>query len=399
VYENHGTLDVIVGGMYGSESKGRVASQVGNLRRAQGATGVIGIRVAGPNAGHVVYNHFTGERWALRQIPVVAVTDPNALLVIAAGSEIDRDVLLGEIDGLEASGIPVRRRLLVHNEATMIDEVHKSQEAGLVGRIGSTGKGIGAARADRLLRLADRAVDDRAWFEEHRIKLSSMLNLAAGLNADGLAVIVEAAQGYGLGLHSGFYPYVTSSDCRAIDALAMAGVNPWQWRRSDFTIHVVIRPNPIRVAGNSGPMIGETTWEELGLPVEHTTVTQKVRRVGTWDPVLVQEAVAANGGGAFTNGARHGRVLLAMAMADHVMPGLAGANHWSQVPEEDQEQLVNWMIMVARQGGALVGNIGTGPDSAFWLAGDPEADEADAMLAAMRAWINSVGQPEPALTD
>jgi len=64
---------------------------------------------------------------------------------------------------------------------------------------------------------------------------------------------------------------------------------------------MVIRCHPIRVAGDSGGLLGETTWEtiaaEAGLPLdyrEYTTVTGKVRRVGRFDPGLVRRAIAAN---------------------------------------------------------------------------------------------------------
>lgn len=78
---------------------------------------------------------------------------------------------------------------------------------------------------------------------------------------------------------------------------------------------VVARVYPIRVAGNSGPMKGETTWEALGLEPEKTTVTQKIRRVGAWDADLVRRAVQANGG--------EKSVRVVITMLDQVIPELA----------------------------------------------------------------------------
>jgi adenylosuccinate synthase len=64
---------------------------------------------------------------------------------------------------------------------------------------------------------------------------------------------------------------------------------------------LVLRAHPIRVAGNSGPLLGETTWaavaKQAGLPEgyqELTTATRKVRRVGTFNPEIVKRAIAAN---------------------------------------------------------------------------------------------------------
>ena len=89
-------IQVVVGGQYGSEGKGAVAGYLAGLE-----TDPLCIRVAGPNAGHSVVHPGTGKKYALRQVPVGAVTNPDALLAIAAGSEIDPYVLSEEIAWLE----------------------------------------------------------------------------------------------------------------------------------------------------------------------------------------------------------------------------------------------------------------------------------------------------------
>jgi len=64
-------------------------------------------------------------------------------------------------------------------------------------------------------------------------------------------------------------------------------VNPW----------LVLRTYPIRIAGNSGGLPCEISWEALQarhgshIPVEQTTVTKKVRRVGEFDYDLAREAL------------------------------------------------------------------------------------------------------------
>jgi adenylosuccinate synthase len=118
-------------------------------------------------------------------------------------------------------------------------------------------------------------------------------------------------------LHTRFYPQVTSSDCRAIDFLAMAGLSPWAEYVSGFEVWLVARTYPIRVAGNSGPLYRETDWRSLGLAPEVTTVTNRIRRVGFWDQDLVAEAILANGGPA-------PNVNLALTMLDYLVPEIAG---------------------------------------------------------------------------
>jgi adenylosuccinate synthase len=297
-----GTLHVVVGGQYGSEAKGHVT---GYLAKHEN-TGAV-VRVAGPNAGHTAYDD-QGRRWALRQVPIAAVTNLECELLISAGSEIDPLVLREEVEALETAGIPVVDRLLIDPTATVIEEKHRTAEgdAGLTRNIGSTGKGIGAARSDRIMRTA------RVWGDGDLIPhLMSPVDVAMAIRAHlhrQNDVIIEGTQGYGLGLHAHDYPWCTSSDCRAIDFLAMVGISPWTDvpgtpydHPIELAIWPVFRTYPIRVAGNSGPLYMETSWEELAertgghIQPEQTTVTGKTRRVGEWDPGLARAAMVANG--------------------------------------------------------------------------------------------------------
>lgn len=332
-----GHLSVIVGAQFGSEGKGAIAAALTNLDTAV-------VRVAGPNAGHTAVD-VQGRTWALRQVPVGAVVGQGPV-IIAAGSEVDLDVLHQEVDSLDAAGHEVSRRLAVDSQATVIEPRHKAAEAALVGAVGSTGKGIGAARADRLMRQASTYGEGRRWSHP------ATADLMNEYLARGGHVLIEGTQGYGLGLHAGHYPQCTSSDTRAIDMLAMAGISPWCESVTDFEVVVVARTNPIRVAGNSGPLKGETTWDELGLPTERTTVTKKVRRVGTWDPDLVRSAVTANG--------RGGHVWVALTMFDHEFPELAGRTCGPIGPEATE-----WVRRAESQAGAPIRLLGTGP--ATWI--------------------------------
>lgn len=321
-------LQVIVGGQFGSEAKGHIAGFL-----AAEAKRPVCIRVAGPNAGHSVVNPATGTKHALRQIPVGAVTNPRAILAIAAGSEVDLQVLVDEIHRLEADGVKVRDRLYIDPAATLLEQRHIDREGvrGITARIGSTGKGIGAARADRIMREAltvgDKAAAITLIGTQQVSDYANVWSPNALIRDDETDLVqVEGTQGYGLGLHTDFYPQVTSSDCTALDFLAMARINPWEYQPQDLSIWVVYRPHPIRVAGNSGPLLRETTWAKLGLPEEETTVTRKIRRVGHWDGALAQMAFRANGG-------LNGPVLVALTMADQIDPALAGSTNRADLHE------------------------------------------------------------------
>lgn len=347
----------VVGGQFGSEGKGAV---VGQLAAAMLDRHDLCVRVAGPNAGHTVYDG-QGRRWALRQVPAAAPVS-DCRLIIAAGSEIDPEVLLDEVRALDEAGHRVSERLWIHPAGTMIAQQHKDIErkVGLTGRIGSTGKGIGAARAARIMRDADLAANYTFALHsgppDDREEYGYLRKLEWGEYPWGLDVsqsryvMVEGTQGYGLGLHTDFYPKVTSSDCRAIDFLAMAGIPALNQRH---LVVVVVRPYPIRVAGDSGPLFGETTWDALGLDQEKTTVTGKVRRVGVWDPGLVASAVQANGGAKV--------VRLALMMLDHVFPMIAGATTHAQLREHSEVDA--YIKQIEADAGAPVWLVGTGPQT------------------------------------
>lgn len=360
----YGKLSVVVGGQYGSEAKGHVAGWLAREDNNLVADGkllhkkVVGIRTGGPNAGHTAYDP-EGRKWALRQIPVVGVTNYDAQLVIAAGSEVDPEVLRGEIVALEASGIPVKARLIIDGSATLLEPRHRDAEAadGLVGRIGSTGKGIGAARSDRIMRraLTIQQVADTEWFDDLLVRDTAPIVNA--LIRQGWHAIIEGTQGYGLGLHGKHYPQCTAADVRAIDLLSAVGISPWSLPIPMGMPHVwvVLRVYPIRVAGNSGSLSGETSWADLGLPEEYTTVTQKVRRVGDWDSELAFEAVYANGG-SFAN--------IALTMVDQKIPAVAGASTWKEIRERGAEAEVRELLaQVQNDVDGVVRLIGTGPNT------------------------------------
>lgn len=336
-------LQIVVGGQYGSEGKGAVAGYLSHTARP-----FVGVRVAGPNAGHTVYGRGpNGEEsyaWRLRTVPVNAVTNPDSDIVIAAGSEIDVPVLEQELTDLDKAGYEASARLLIDGQATVLEERHHDLETidKMHERLGSTGKGIGAARADRILRKA------QIWSNTGHIAADTGKILNDAL-CDGATVCIEGTQGYALGLHAGRYPYCTSSDTRAIDFAAMAGVMPWADHVEEFEVYVVLRTYPIRVAGNSGPMNDETSWEELGFEPELTTVTKKVRRVAHWDPELAAEAVAGNGGSPV--------VRIALTMFDYEFPEIAGHTD----PTELSFEMLDYIRAVEAQAGASVQLIGTGP--------------------------------------
>lgn len=350
-------IQIVSGAQFGSEAKGHVTQQL--IKRSPRQY-IANVRVGGPNAGHTAYTE-NGEKFAFRQLPVGAIT-AGVTPVIAQGSEIDLPVLLAEMqqrrEWIDRAGMdPVNYpTVLVDSEATLLTDHHKSAEsqAQMVNRIGSTGKGIGAARADRLMRTAPRVRDH--YEVVMRLQYEGVLVVQTAPLLRGLprqaVVIIEGTQGYGLGLHAGHYPQCTSGDCTAIDFLAQVGLSPFGHEVEPW---IVARMFPIRVAGNSGPLYRETSWAELGLPEERTTVTQKVRRVGHWDDDLFMQAVEANGGS--------DEVRVALTMIDQRWPEARGATTIEALPRE----CLDWIGNLYHKTNARIDVVTTSPTTCVWL--------------------------------
>lgn len=287
-------VSIVVGGQFGSEGKGKVSLE---LVRMATERRIAVVRVGGPNSGHTAYDR-AGQKFALRQLPAGAV-DRNVDVVFPAGSFIDVDVLQSEIELLDYP----RDRIFISPYANVITPEQKAweQEAGLVSGIGSTGSGVGAAVMATVARDASNFPlrrHDAAHCEplEHYLSDTTLL-MRQWLNARA-RVIIEGTQGFGLSLYDGgFWPKATSRATTAAAALAETGLSPMDVDE----VALVIRSYPIRVAGNSGPLPGETSWEQISDSMEtandireFTTVTKKLRRVGQFDASLVQAAILSN---------------------------------------------------------------------------------------------------------
>ncbi len=280
-------VTVVVGGQFGSEGKGKVAHEFAKMQSAS-----IAVRVGGANSGHTVVEP-DGKTHVFRHLPSASIV-PGVISVIGPGAYIDAEVLVSEIEryGIEPG------KLVIHPNAVLISNAHKEIErsTGLTSRIGSTGSGTGAAVIGRISREAGLE------FAEHDPRLEKFVGdtqqLMRNRLKNGERIVVEGTQGFGLSLlHSHYYPHITSRDTTAAGFISEAGLSPLDVD----DIVMVIRAFPIRVAGNSGPLPLETTWEELSersdspFPLsEKTTVTQKVRRVADFSPNIVAQAIAVN---------------------------------------------------------------------------------------------------------
>ncbi len=270
----------VVDGQYGSTGKGLVAGMLAELFHDMVDRVTTN---AGPNSGHTSY--FGDEKIVLQQLPTFSVVARKMKSYIPTyingGAVIDVDILNREATEYNLSP-------MIHPAAAVIDDADgDGEKAGLTEKIGSTGKGVGAALSRKVARSGHSVAQGSMRLREQMCELGQMPNIASDV------VFCEVSQGYSLGINAGFYPYCTSRDCTVAQALNDAQMHPSDYRDSIM----VVRTYPIRVAGNSGPHYHdqeEITWADLGQTPEITTVTKKVRRIFTWSNQQFRDAVRAN---------------------------------------------------------------------------------------------------------
>lgn len=283
IRDDGGRVTVVGGMQIGSEGKGKITTYLAPIMS-------MGVRVGGPNAGHTGY--WNGMRFVMHQLPCTWV-NPVAQLVLGVGAIISLPVLLKEIAFIEAHMPGVRSRLFVDENAHVItpEHVRRESKTNLAKRIGSTsataGQGIGAARAAKVMReescLRAFQVPELRPF---CVDTARMVNKALD---DGQYVLLEGTQGFKLSIEHGEFPFVTSCDTTVAALAASVGISLHAFQ---CDIIGVTRTYPIRVAGNSGPFGAdseELSWSEVACRAgstesitERTTVTQNVRRVGTF---------------------------------------------------------------------------------------------------------------------
>ena len=311
-------VDILVGGQWGSEGKGHVASYLAPEYDVL-------VRVGGPNAGHQVYRKNGPTTYY--QLPS-GTQECEALIVIGPGAVISVDTLQKEL----ASSPSAATRLRIDPQAMVIEITDVKRENSALRDIGSTKQGVGYATSRKILRTAAnppvRLARDVPELEPYLTKASEVLKQAF---RKGHRIFLEGTQGTGLSLHHGAYPYVTSRDTTASGCLAEAGIAPSRVRRTIM----VVRSYPIRVGGaeNSGPMGLKLSYEELARrsghsarvlrATERTSTTNRPRRIAEFNWTLLRESAAING-----------PTDIALSFTDYICKGNENARRFEQLTSE-----------------------------------------------------------------
>jgi len=319
-------VTILVGSQWGDEGKGKIVDILSDrydiVARYQG----------GANAGHTVI--IGDKKFILHLIPS-GILRENIICVIGNGVVIDPKALLDEIKILEDSGINIKGRLLISQNAHLIMPYHKIldsiSESGS-SKIGTTGRGIGPCYIDKFARKGIKIVDllDKNILEEkikcnleeknnilskiynhdelnvqeiideylefdksidqYIIDVPSYLNQAI---SDEKSILLEGAQGTMLDIDHGTYPFVTSSHPTSGGACTGTGIPPTKITSiigivKAYTTRVGLGPFPTELLGNEGEKLREEG-------AEYGATTGRPRRCGWFDSYLLNYSRQING--------------------------------------------------------------------------------------------------------
>jgi adenylosuccinate synthase len=324
------TVVAVIGAQWGDEGKGHIVDIL--AARAQTVVRYSG----GNNAGHTVVNrHGT---FKLHLVPA-GIFEPNTHNIVGNGTVIDPKSFIAELDGLSARNIPIGH-LYISDRAHVVMPYHVLQDRldeALRGdsKIGTTGRGIGPAYADKMARIGVRVADlldpellhvrltqilhiknrlltgyygvepldlDRmhaeyvAYGQRLAPYICDIYPIVQAAIAERQAILLEGAQGVMLDIDHGTYPYVTSSAPGIAGACQGAGVAP---QHIDHVLGV-FKAYTTRVGGGPFPSevdgVAADALRQMGKPwAEVGTTTGRLRRVGWFDAVAARYVTRLNG--------------------------------------------------------------------------------------------------------
>ena len=321
------TAIALLGAQWGDEGKGKATDLLGEkvdyVVRYQG----------GNNAGHTVV--IGDQKYALHLLPS-GILSPGVIPVIGNGVVIDPSVLFEEIKGLNERGIDTSQ-LRISTNAHLITPYHRtidkvSERFLGKSKIGTTGRGIGPAYADKINRIGIRIQDlfdpsilkqkvegalrDKNQilikvFNRRGLEIDEVVNEYLGyaellkpfvtdtsllLNQaldQGKNILLEGSQGTLLDVDHGTYPFVTSSNPTAGGACTGSGIGPTRISRvigivKAYTTRVGSGPFPTELFDEDGEKL-RSIGGEVGV------TTGRARRCGWYDALIARYAVRVNG--------------------------------------------------------------------------------------------------------
>jgi adenylosuccinate synthase len=319
---------VVIGTQWGDEGKGKIVDWLTDHAR-----GVVRFQ-GGHNAGHTLV--IGGKQTVLHLIPS-GILRNNVACYIGNGVVVSPQALLEEVDMLEKAGVDVQGRLRISEACPLILPCHVALDSARetargLGKIGTTGRGIGPAYEDKIARRAVRlqdlfhrdrfaaklgemldyhnfvlknyfhapavdfqqTVDDTLSLAERiRPMMADVPRLLFEANRAGSNLLFEGAQGTLLDIDHGTYPFVTSSNCIAGAATTGSGIGPQMLHyvlgiTKAYTTRVGAGPFPTELVDDVGRHLAKR-GNEFG------ATTGRPRRCGWFDAAALKRSIQING--------------------------------------------------------------------------------------------------------
>jgi len=197
--------DIIVDLQYGDCGKGKVAHFLSKTKKYTHVLRYNG----GANAGHTIFHK--GEKFITQQIPAGVFFGIKS--VVGSGCVLNPEQFFREIKMLEDGGVDTKGKIFIAENAHIITPAHKSEDKAQGKKIGTTGSGNGPAYRDKYGRTGVRA-SEIPGLKPYLINLYT-----EWYSGKDVQILAEGAQGFGLDIDWGDYPYVTSSHCTTASAL------------------------------------------------------------------------------------------------------------------------------------------------------------------------------------
>jgi len=318
----------VIGSQWGDEGKGKIvdwlSAKADVIVRFQG----------GHNAGHTLVVDKT--TYKLKLLPS-GIVRKNKISIIGNGVVIDPWALLDEIKQIEKLGIKItNKNLYIAENAILILPLHREldgirEDAKNTDKIGTTRRGIGPAYEDKIGRRGIRVMDlaskenlskkidmilfhhnsIRKGLKKKQINKKKLINDLSKISSKILkyskpvwkkidefkkknkTIVFEGAQGILLDIDHGTYPFVTSSNTVPGAASVGTGCGPDTINYilgivKAYTTRVGEGPFPTELKNEIGNKIGKK-GKEFG------TVTNRKRRCGWFDAVLVKQSCVISG--------------------------------------------------------------------------------------------------------
>jgi len=268
--------DIVVDLQYGDCGKGKVTH---HLCRTGEYTHVIRYN-GGCNAGHTIFHK--GKKFITHHIPAGVFFGIRS--IIGPGCVVNVEQFFKEIEELKEGGIDTDGLVFIAKNAHIITQNHIEEEARET-KIGTTKRGNGPAYRDKFARTGVRA-EDVPELRPYLMDLYEELHERCG----NPIILFEGAQGFGLDIDWGSYPYVTSSNCISAAAL-MNGVPPQAVRN----IYGVAKSYETYVGSKKFQPVGEVFNKIQEEGQEYGATTGRVRQVNWMNLNFLQKAINING--------------------------------------------------------------------------------------------------------